>query len=77
MQPPEPPTQTAEADDQKHDSEKNSDQEAGEILSAPLKEEAPLGTSTVLKTRADLITKISEICDRRGDDPKPKSQTAP
>ena len=71
VQPPEMPPQTAEADDQKNDCEKNSDQEAGEILSAPPKEEPPLETSKVLKTRADLINKITEICDRRGDDPKP------
>jgi hypothetical protein len=66
---PEQPAQKAEADDQKHENPNNSDQEAGDILSAPVQEE-PMGTSKVLKTRADLINKINEISDRRGDDIK-------
>jgi hypothetical protein len=66
---PEQPTQEAEAADQKKDIPNNDDQEAGNILSAPA-EEQPMGTSNVLKTRADLINKINEISTRRGDDIK-------
>jgi hypothetical protein len=66
---PEQQSQKAEADDQKNDIPNTDDQEAGNILSAPVQEE-PMGTSKVLKTRADLIQKINEISDRRGDDIK-------
>ena len=46
------------------------DKKASEILSAPPPAE-PIGVTAVLKTRKDLIHKISEICERRGEDPKP------
>ena len=50
------------------------DKTASEILSAPPPDPAvpePIGGTAVLKTRKDLIQKISEICERRGEDPKP------
>ena len=52
------------------------DQQASKILSAPepvaqLPPKAePQGTSNVLKTRAQLIQKITDICLQRGTDPK-------
>ena len=45
-------------------------QEASEILSAPPPAE-PIGVTAVLKTRKDLIQKITEVCKVRGTDPKP------
>ena len=46
---------------------------ASDILSAPPPEPAsePIGVTAVLKTRKDLIQKINEISERRGEDPKP------
>ena len=49
---------------------------ASDILAAkdmplPKPNEAPSGTSHVLKTRKQLIEKITEVCHSRGVDPKP------
>ena len=47
---------------------------ASDILSAPPPPEParePIGVTAVLKTRKDLIQKINEISERRGEDPKP------
>ena len=45
---------------------------AAEILSAPPpdNQDAPSGTSSVLKTRKQLIQKIKEVCEHRGVDTK-------
>ena len=50
--------------------------QASDILAAkdmplPKPNEAPSGTSHVLKTRKQLIEKITEVCQSRGVDPKP------
>ena len=53
------------------------EQAASKILSAPVpvapknQPNEPSGTSHVLKTRKQLIEKISEVCHSRGIDPKP------
>ena len=52
----------------------SADQQASNILSAPEPTpppQIPSGTSSVLKTRAQLIAKIQEVCDNRGVDTKP------
>ena len=48
------------------------EQSAAEILSAPPpdNQDAPSGTSSVLKTRKQLIQKIKEVCEHRGVDIK-------
>ena len=52
---------------------KPTDQAASAILSAPPPdiEPIPAGTSHVLKTRKQLISKIKEVCENRGIDHKP------
>ena len=51
---------------------KPTDQAASAILSAPPDiEPIPAGTSHVLKTRKQLISKIKEVCESRGTDHKP------
>ena len=51
--------------------EVNDDRVAANILSAPPEEsDLPVGTSNVLKTRKQLITKIKEVCAHRGTDAK-------
>ena len=56
--------------------EASPEKQASNILSAqsipvPIRNAEPSGTSHVLKTRKDLIQKITEVCETRGIDHKP------
>jgi hypothetical protein len=57
------------AEDQKNQTNEKIDQEAGDILSVPEVGESD-DKSNVLKTRKQLIEKITEICERRQENPK-------